>query len=93
MSKENKYSFRAKSGRDDVIINWLESIQSSDKSYYIREALRDYLAKISFKESNPVDMPNSRNAINNKYDTNTREEVDVEVSASKLEANFNSWLD
>jgi hypothetical protein len=96
MIKEYKYGFRVKPGRDDLIISWIEGIQASDKSYHIREALRDYLNKRIPQDPSPAGTLNSSNAISeakNKVDTNTREEVDVEVSASKLEANFNSWID
>ncbi len=96
MSKEYKYSFRAKPGRDDVIINWLEKIQPSDKSYYIREALRDYLNSRIPQDSSSVDTSKSNNFIsraNNKVDKNSREEVDAEVSTSTLDANLSSWID
>jgi metal-responsive CopG/Arc/MetJ family transcriptional regulator len=96
MSKEYKYSFRAKPGRDDVIINWIEKIQPSDKSYYIREALRDYLTEKSPQDSSSVDTSKSINFIsraNKKVGKNSCEEVDAEVSNSTLEANLNSWID
>ncbi len=96
MSKEYRYGFRAKPGRDDVIIKWLNGIQASDKSYYIREALRDYLNRRIPQDSSPVDTPKSSNTIseaNNKVFTNNLEEDDAEVSSSTLEDNLNSWID
>ena len=96
MKNDYKYGFRAKPGRDDVIINWLEKIQPSDKSYYIREALRGYLTEKSPQDSSPVDTPKPINFIsraNDKVDKNSCEEVDAEVSNSTLEANLNSWID
>ncbi len=91
MSKEYKYGFRAKPGRDDVIIKWLNGIQASDKSYYIREALRDYLNRKIPQDSSP--SSNTIGEANNKVFTNKLEEDDAEVSSSTLEDNLNSWID
>lgn len=95
MRKDYKYGFRAKRGRDDVIIDWLERIQPSDKSYYIREVLRDYLTKSNFQDSIPADVLKSNSAVSNtnSIEPKKHEKADVENSISALEENLNSWID
>ena len=95
MGKEYKYGFRAKTGRDDLIIDWLESMAKSDKSYYIREALRDYLTNRSPQGSLPFAF-NSSNQVKKKADRAVGDNSDLaelEISDSDLENNLDGWAD
>ena len=93
-----KYTFRAKAGRDDLIIEWLDSIGESDKSYYIREALRGYLTSITPQDSSPSKLPSSGNhvkkmSIKEEQKTIAKTEDKLESSTTDLASNLRSWID
>ena len=95
MDKEYKYSFRAKVGRDDLIIEWLENV-TGDRSYYIREALRDYLTSV-IPQSNPsTRLPSSSNSVK-KVNIEEKQKPNVEVEPENnntdLANNIRSWID
>ena len=82
--------FRLKPGRDDSIIKWIESVGENDRSYYIREALRNYLSGEVVRTNNPVavrpikpELPKER--------VNVAE--DKKAKSVDLEANLNGWID
>lgn len=101
MSKDHKYSFRAKPGRDKVIIDWLESVGERDRSYYIREALRSYLTGSAFQASpSPSITPNHINNVDNDAvkssrtlkESNCSKPVS-DISDEELERNLLAWDD
>jgi hypothetical protein len=53
MDNDIRIGFRLKHGRDDQIIEWLESIGDTDKSYYIREGLRHYVNALMSQAPSP----------------------------------------
>ena len=93
MGKEYKYGFRAKAGRDDLIIDWLESMTKSDKSYYIREALRDYLTNSSPQGSQPPVYINSNQVKKTAGGIikGIPVKAEPEISDEELEKNLDSW--
>lgn len=91
--------FRLKPGRDDVIIKWLEGLGENDRSYYIREALRNYLSneqsnnRVSNNASGlPVQAEKDDHS--GKAEVSKRKSGDVDQEKiSELEVNLNNWLD
>ncbi len=92
--------FRLKPGRDDLIINWLESVGENDRSYYIREALRNYLLGIvpqnfSPAPSNLASTITKENGVDDKErgDVSRIETKNTDQEDTDLEANLKSWID
>ena len=93
MDKEYRTGFRLKYGRDNQIIEWLESSGEKDKSYYIREALRYYVNALMPQAPSPSPLPTSAskqvNTVDQKdlvQDTELKEKTD-------LKENILSWFD
>lgn len=42
--KSKQISFRVRPGRDDQIIEWLDSLPQDEKGVFIRQALREWLS-------------------------------------------------
>ncbi len=67
-------AFRLKEGRDDDIISWVESLGERDRSYSIRQALKEHLSephspvlvkKHRFPKEKPVETQNDVNVDEN----------------------------
>lgn len=95
MDKEYKYSFRAKAGKDDLIIEWLENVKG-DRSYYIRDALRDYLTSVIPLSNHSTRLPASRKSVKKKSvkeGLKSNVEVEPENNNTDLANNIRSWID
>ncbi len=91
--------FRLKLGRDDLIINWLESVGKNDRSYYIKEALRNYLSGIVPQNCSPAHTNlasniTKENGVDDKErgDVNRIDTKNPDKEDTDLEANLNSWI-
>ena len=91
--------FRLKKGRDDIIINWLETFGENDRSYHIREALRSYLSGTGNKNVAPTNVSSLRAQVgddNNcgKDEAMTRKKSNGDKEKiPDLEVNLQGWLD
>ncbi len=74
-------AFRLKPGRDDDLINWIKTAGENDRSYYIREALRQGLHK-----SAPA--PSSLAV---KLETKQKNCKKKEINETDLDANLSAW--
>ncbi len=97
MRKDLKVSFRLKPGRDDAIIDWLESLSEHDRSYYIRESLRAYLSGqspqiLSCKKASKTNKPTVKRKVEKVKPVREKVADSPEVE-DKLEQNLNSWFD
>ncbi len=98
LSKDTKVSFRLKPGRDDAIIDWLESLGEHDRSYYVREGLRDYLngkspQVASFAKSSAVFGEPTVKKVAEIEEPAGESKVDHLGEDDKLDANFSKWFD
>jgi len=99
MGKEDRVAFRLKPGRDDMIIDWLNSLGDNDKSYHIREALRSYLLasgapQPSIFHGNNVTNNNTGKSKGNDVDIQEKDNLKPvsEISEEELEKNLKGWL-
>lgn len=95
MSKNDKHSFRVKAGRDDLIIEWLDSIGERDRSYYIREALRDYLTTVTPLSNPSTRLPASSKSVKKKSvkeGLKSNVEVEPENNNTDLASKIRSWI-
>jgi predicted DNA-binding protein len=74
-------AFRLKPGRDDDLIKWAESLGAGDKSYYIREAIRQGLFRITYA---PI-CPSVR------IEAKQVGESQTEVNEADLDAALDAW--
>ncbi len=97
LNKDTKVSFRLKPGRDDVIIDWLESLGEHDRSYYVRESLKAYLngqspQVSSFTKSSAGFINPNANDASEKVELIRENKTDSIEGRDKLEENINKWL-
>ncbi len=88
--------FRLKPGRDDDLIEWLEGLWSNDRSYYIRESLRYYLAEKGFKKISPLTgavVKDDQEGKHRKSEMKIINSDDGQDDHSDLETNLNGWID
>ncbi len=70
-------AFRVKGGRDDDLITWLAGLGEGDRSYYIREALRQGLFRQTPAPAYPVMKIEAIEVQDKKQKVN---EVDLEAA-------------
>ena len=97
MRKDLKVSFRLKPGRDDAIIEWLESLSEYDRSFYVREGLRAYLSGqspqiLSCNKAPKANKPTAKRKAEKVKPVREKVADSPEVE-DKLEQNLNSWFD
>ncbi len=98
MSEDVRVSFRLKPGRDDSIIDWLESLSEHDRSYYVREGLRAYLngqslQAPSFAKKSASIIKASVQRTAEKVKPAREKIADSPEVDDKLDENLSSWFD
>ncbi len=73
--------FRLKKGRDDAIITWLNSVETNDRSYHIREALRQNFGNEKPKVTTQSSNLNIKELNNNNNNNN-----------NNVESNLDNWM-
>ncbi len=62
--------FRLKKGRDDDIIKWLNSIDTNDRSYHIREHLRAKISPTKTESLKSKDNSKETTLVSNNAESN-----------------------